>query len=1043
LVYKVRIDAPNPVRMNNVFVDAFTGEIINTVSLIAHADVSGTAQTLYSGKQSITCDSYSGQYRLRETGRKIETYDATNATDFTTQGYVNSADFVSNSTTWQGVPKLTSFAISTASQGWWYTAFADEKPDLYIKVIDGNNNTVYTSNYIINKFPTVNFNNLNIYLNNAPYKVEIWDYDAGNSDDFGGSYTIVSSVGSQNWSGSGNSGTYVISSGGHPALDVHWGMEKSYDFYLNALNRNSFDGSGSKIKQYLNPPDLQSRYGESPNNAFALGSPYNIMAYGLGDGTSMSPVVGLDVEGHEFTHLVVDNNGNDGLVYQGESGALNESFADIFGTCIEFYSGVNPDWNIGEDIMIGEPFMRSMSNPKAAQNPNTYDGAYWVDPNNIGYDKGGVHINSGVQNFWFYLLCQGGSGTNDKGNSYSLTGIGISQARQIAYKNLITYLGKNATYLDAYNGSLQATEDLYGFNSTQYLAVRRAWYAVGIGTDPDYFCNSTTNITAPNGTITDGSGPENYKNNTLCKWVIKPAGATQIQLTFKSFDTESNYDTVFVYDGPDDTYPKLATWWGNTLPPILYTTSGVGAMCIKFKSDVLYTAGGWSADFQAYGAAPSCTGATILSAASGSFSDGSGSNNYGNNHECLWYIAPPCANTVTLSFTQFKTEFNYDGIIVYDGWDNNAKQLAIFTGSSIPNAITSITGKMLVYFVSDYSTTDQGFSANYSSTGLPFCTSGSNLISDDHGVITDGSGSSNYCNNQDCSWLIKPDQATSITLNFEEFDVEESSTDGKTIYDAVEVYDGSTTTSKLLGRFTGSNLPPTITSSGGTMLIRFFSDLEVNHSGFKASYTSTQNNYCSGSTTILTALNGSFSDGSSSNKYANNSNCSWLIEPPNANSITLSFTSFNTESEYDGVVVYDGKDNTSNVIGKFTGQGIPTPVTSSGGKMFLEFFTDPALREDGWNANYTSTIFTGLDNLNYNTKINLLPNPSTGIFNIHSSVEKNLMATIYDLLGKQVSKQYSISKGSNEVNVKYLSKGVYLIRYDLEGSLFNQRIIIE
>lgn len=80
---------------------------------------------------------------------------------------------------------------------------------------------------------------------------------------------------------------------------------------------------------------MQPKYNYDPNNPYAMQAPYNIMVYGLGDGSFMRPVVGLDVEGHEFTHMVVNHIGNSngidsGLVYKGESGALNESFADIF-----------------------------------------------------------------------------------------------------------------------------------------------------------------------------------------------------------------------------------------------------------------------------------------------------------------------------------------------------------------------------------------------------------------------------------------------------------------------------------------------------------------------------------------------------------------------------------------------------------------------------------------------------------------------------------------------------------------------------------------
>jgi Zn-dependent metalloprotease len=954
LAQKVRIDSYNPFTMCYVYIDAETGNVLNKINLIAHADVPGTGQTLYSGNQSITCDSYSGSYRLRENGRKIETYNATNATNLTTSGFTGSTDFTSNSTTWTGVPILTTLTISAVAQSWWYASFADELPDLYIKIKDGSNQTVFTSNYTNNTNPPLTFNNLSIYINNPPYTLEIWDYDAVGGDDFGGSYTINANVGTQNWSGSGNNGSYVIATGGHPALDVHWGMEKSYDFYLNVFSRNSYDGAGSIIKQYVNPPTLQSQYGNSPNNAGAYPAPYNLMQYGLGDGSFMKPVVGLDVEGHEFTHLVVDNNGNGGLVYQGESGALNESFADIFGTCIEFYSGVNADWLIGEDVMIGQAFMRSMSNPNGAQQPDTYNGQYWTNTTNLSQDNGGVHTNSGVQNFWFYLLSQGGSGTNDLGNSYSVTAIGIAQAREIAYRNLVSYLGPNATFMDAYNGSLQAAQDLYGNPSAQYTAVREAWYAVGIGNDPNNFCSGTTNLIASSGTITDGSGSANYNNNANCKWVISPAGATQIQLTFTVFDTESDYDTVFVYDGPDETFPVLATWWGNTLPSVINTTSGVGAMCVRFTSDFIQAAGGWSANYQAYVNTPNCGGGTILSTPTGSFNDGSAGNNYGNNQECYWFISPPCASSVTLSFSQFNTEQNYDGIVVFSDL-SGTNQLAVFTGTTIPSSITSNTGVMLVVFFSDYIISLQGFTANYTSTGSAYCSGTTNLNTSDYATFTDGSGGNNYCNNQDCKWLIQPPQATSVTLNFTAFELENASSDG-TIYDAVEVYDGTTTSATLLGRFTGNNLPPTITSSGGSMLVRFISDLEENKQGFSAYYTSTQNPYCTGTTTNLTSQSGTFADGSASYNYANNTSCYWLIQPTNTTAITLSFSAFNTELNYDGVIVYDGANNTAPVLGQFSGTSIPNTVTSTGGSMYVEFLSDPIVRGQGWTANYTSTV---------------------------------------------------------------------------------------
>jgi len=970
LAYRVRIDAMSPFTMCYVYVDAANGKVINKIELITHADTPGTASTLYSGTQSITCDSDSGRYRLRESSRKIETYDATNATGLTTSGFTGVADYRNASTSW-GIPTfLTSFTISSIAQSWWYTSFADESPDLYLKIRNGANQLVYNGQgaYINNTHPSVTFNNLNILLINPPYTVEIWDYDAVGGDDFGGSYTVLTSTGTQFWSGSGNTGSYNIVSISNPALDVHWGMEKTYDFYLSVFGRNSYDGNGSVIRNYINDFTKQLIPGCvkcSPNGASALNPPYNIMSFGLGDGQTMNPVVGLDVEGHEYTHMVVNHIGNSngidsGLVYMGESGALNESFADIFGTCVEFYAGVNPDWIIGESIIIQTPYyLRSMSNPKSGGNcdicgyqPNTFQGQYWTNPSNLQDDNGGVHKNSGVQNYWFFLLSQGGSDVNDIGNTYSVSGIGITQARQIAYRNLSFYLGPNATYYDSYLGSLQAAEDLYGNPSTQYNAVRAAWYAVGIGSNPTAYCSGTTDLTASSGTFSDGSGSANYLDNAYCKWVIAPPGATQINLTFSSFALENGYDTVFIYGGTDTTVTPL-TYTGTSLPPPIQTPVGVGAMLIIFKSDINTNASGWTASYTSTGITPTCDGGTVLTNPTGTFNDGSGGGNYGNNQFCYWYIAPPCANSVTLSFSAFNTESGYDGLVIYDDLEGT-NQLAVLTGTSIPTPVTSTTGKMLVIFVSDYLNVMQGFTGNYTSTGSAYCSGTTTLNSSDWGTLTDGSGANNYCSNLDCRWLIQPPQATSVTLNFTEFDLEAASPDGQTIYDAVEIYDGTTTAAALLGRFSGSNLPPAITSTGGSMLIRFYSDLEVVKQGWSAYYTSTSNPYCNSSAT-LTAASGTFSDGSGANQYANNSSCSWLIQPTNAASITLTFSAFDTELNYDGVIVYDGANNSSPVLGQFSGTSIPSSVTSTGGSMFIEFLSDPAQRGNGWTANYTST----------------------------------------------------------------------------------------
>ena len=244
-------------------------------------------------------------------------------------------------------------------------------------------------------------------------------------------------------------------------VSVHWGLENTYDYFLNTFGRNSFDDNGGKMIAY-------AHFDDQWFNASWDGTRMR-----FGDGTSNStPLVSLDVVAHELTHGVTDYTAD--LIYQDESGALNESFSDIFGTAVEFYTlGTNANWFQGE----GATRLRSLSNPNQYGQPDTYRGDYWYTGTE---DGGGVHTNSGVQNLWYYLLTEGGSGVNDNGYSYSVTGLGIEQASQIAYRNLSTYLVPSSGYSDARYGSILSAIDLYGDNSPQLESVIESWNAVGI-----------------------------------------------------------------------------------------------------------------------------------------------------------------------------------------------------------------------------------------------------------------------------------------------------------------------------------------------------------------------------------------------------------------------------------------------------------------------------------------------------------------------------------------------------------------------------------
>ncbi|MBR4389504.1 MAG: M4 family metallopeptidase [Prevotella sp.] len=281
---------------------------------------------------------------------------------------------------------------------------------------------------------------------------------------------------------------------GDPTVDVHWGMGKTLDFYDEVFHRKSYDGNGAPVYNliYMNNDETACLLANPTTNAGALGTqaPYP-MIYGIGgvDYAAMNPVVEISVMAHEFTHIVTGVTAN--LEYSGESGALNESFSDIMGISVKKYVNHSANWFIGENVLVENSNMRDMADPKnsmdgTSPSPDTYGGEYWVDPDDDGDgDNGGVHTNSSVQNKWYYLLTEGGSGTNDKGYGYDVNGVGIEKSRQIAYLTLTSYAAEQTDYAAISEASIEAAGVLYGDNGQEVNAVVDAWKAVGV-LDPDY-----------------------------------------------------------------------------------------------------------------------------------------------------------------------------------------------------------------------------------------------------------------------------------------------------------------------------------------------------------------------------------------------------------------------------------------------------------------------------------------------------------------------------------------------------------------------------
>ena len=254
------------------------------------------------------------------------------------------------------------------------------------------------------------------------------------------------------------------------ATEVHSATQKTYEYFDSVHYRNGIDGSDAPLLSWVH-------YGNQTNNAYWNGT---WMLYGDGDGIKYSSLTSPDIVAHEIGHGLTDYISK--LIYEGESGALNESFSDIFGEVIERHIRGSNDWIVGADFTLApKNGLRNLAKPNdptmTTRQPDTYLGDYYQ---RTGFaDYGGVHTNSGIQNHWFYLLSEGGTGTNDNGHTYDIEGMGMEKAAAIAY-NLTTYLTSNANFKDARLGAIQAAENL-GYSADEVSQVDAAWCAVGVG----------------------------------------------------------------------------------------------------------------------------------------------------------------------------------------------------------------------------------------------------------------------------------------------------------------------------------------------------------------------------------------------------------------------------------------------------------------------------------------------------------------------------------------------------------------------------------
>jgi bacillolysin len=281
-------------------------------------------------------------------------------------------------------------------------------------------------------------------------------------------------------------------------------MGYTYDYYFKRFGRKGLDNGNRSmlaIAHPVNRSDIASVDDDTIDfylNAFWCGGcgPNGVGMMTFGEGLPVGYYLtdsgqyvnyfagGLDIIGHELTHGVTQYTS--GLIYNNESGALNEAFSDMMGTSVEFFfqpagnGQQKADYLIGEDVFVpyapgSQAGLRSLADPQSLGGPDHYSQRY------TGFeDNGGVHFNSTIASHAFYLAIEGGT---NRTSGLSVTGVGAANREQIEkvfYRGFTSLLPPDATFSVARRATVQAAVDLYGSTSAAYRAVNQAWDAVGV-----------------------------------------------------------------------------------------------------------------------------------------------------------------------------------------------------------------------------------------------------------------------------------------------------------------------------------------------------------------------------------------------------------------------------------------------------------------------------------------------------------------------------------------------------------------------------------
>ncbi|KAJ8936435.1 hypothetical protein NQ318_015581, partial [Aromia moschata] len=442
------------------------------------------------------------------------------------------------------------------------------------------------------------------------------------------------------------------------------------------------------------------------------------------------------------------------------------------------------------------------------------------------------------------------------------------------------------------------------------------------------------------GVIKSPKYPDEYPVNQECIWTITVQPSEQILLNVTDFDIEyfpsCRYDWLEIRNGGTSASPLIDRYCGTNIPKLI--PSHTNQLYLFFKSDVSRSDHGFRITWSS--TSTGCGG--TLSSPSGSIISPHYPEPYSRNSECTWKITISAGSRMQLVFSDIDLERHgqclADYVEIFDGLTSNSKSLGKFcTEGGSP--IISTGNQVMVKFRSDVAFQGRGFQLHYNT----IC---HNTLTGFRGIIESPNFPNGYPHNQDCLWDIIVSSRNKINITFSHFELERSLKygNGSCLFDYVEV---------KYRKYCGTNNPGLITVDSDHAKVHFVSDKLVLGSGFRLEW---QLFGCGG---ILTHNTGTIMSPNYPKMYPPSVRCEWLIEVDYGSSIQLRFNDVSVEASsscesYDSVTVYNGGDNSSNVLAVICRQKTPTILTSTGNLMFVVFVADYSHQGRGFIANYTT-----------------------------------------------------------------------------------------